>query len=107
LKLAEEVSRIARRQRDDALQMMARMAETDVRRQSERVGHERLRVIVSRVATLVGGFLAGQIANWRSGSMASAKPPAVEQGTSAPRSAPPMPRRTAGQSTKPTTRPAR
>jgi hypothetical protein len=106
LKLAEEVSRIARRQQDDALRMMARLAETDALRLREMAGHERSRMIVSLLAMLVGGFLAGQIANWRSGSMASAKPPAAEQGTSAPRSAPPMPRRTGGQGTKPTTKPA-
>jgi len=106
LKLAEEVTGIARRQQEDVLQMAARLAETDARRRSERAGHERHWMIGSFLAMLLGGLLAGTVANWRSGATATARPPSVERGTSAPRSAPPMPRRTGGQSTKPLTRPA-
>ena len=107
LKLAEEVSGIARRLKEEGLQMSARLAETDARRRSERAGHERYWMIVSFLAMLLGGLLAGTVANWRSGATVTAKPPSVEQGTSAPRSVPPMPRRTGGQSTKPLTKPAR
>jgi len=107
MKRAEEVTGIARRQQEDVLQMMARLAETDAQRRSERADHGHLRMIVSLLVMLLGGFLAGQVANWRSGPIASAKPPSVEQSTSAPRSVPQMPRRTARQSPKPTTRPAR
>jgi hypothetical protein len=107
LKLAEEVSGIARRQQEDVLQMMARLAETDVQRRSERAGHERLRTIVSLLAMLLGGFLAGQVANWRSGTKESARPAAMEPGTSGSRTAPAGARRTTGQGTRPTTRPAR
>jgi hypothetical protein len=106
-KLAEEVARIARRQQEDGLQMMARLAETDARRRSESVGYERLRMIVLLLALLVGGFLAGQVANWRSGAMERARPATIEPGTNAPKTAPAAPRRTAGQGTKPTTKPGR
>src|SRR5712691_678796 len=107
LKLAEEVSGIARRQQEDILQMMARLAETDAQRRNERAGQGRWRMIVSLLAMLVGGFLAGQVASWRSGATAGARLPTIEQGTSTPKIAPAAPRRNAGQATKPTTKPAR
>jgi hypothetical protein len=107
LKLAEEVSGIARRLKEEGLQMPARLAEADARRRSEGARHERLRMIVSVLVMLLGGFLAGQIASWRSGTVESARPAAIEPGTSASRIAPAAPRRTAGQRTKPTTKPAR
>jgi hypothetical protein len=83
------------------------LAETDAWRQSERARHERLRRIVSVLAMLLGGFLAGQVASRRSDAMESARPVAIEPGTSASRTAPAAPRRTAGQSAKPTTKRAR
>jgi hypothetical protein len=107
LKLAEEVSGIARRQQEDVLQMAARLAETDARRWTERADHERLRMIVSLLAMLVGGFLAGQVASWRSGAMASVRPVSIEQAPNAPKTAPATARRTAGQGTKPRTKPVR
>jgi hypothetical protein len=107
VKLAEEVRGITRRQQEDVLQMAARLAETDARRQSERAGHERLRTIVSLLAMLLGGFLAGQVANWRSGTKESPRPAAIEPGTSGSRTAPAGARRTTGQGTRPPTRPAR
>ena len=107
LKLAEEVSGIARRLKEEGLQMSARLAEADARHRSERAGHERLRTIVSLLAMLLGGFLAGQVASWRSGAKETIRPAAIDQGTSATKGAPAAPRRTAGQGTKPTTKPAR
>jgi len=107
LKLAEEVSGIARRLKEEGLQMSARLAEADARHRSERAGHERLRTIVSLLAMLLGGFLAGQVASWRSGTKESARPAAMEPGTSGSRTAPAGARRTTGQGTRPTTRPAR
>jgi NOL1/NOP2/fmu family ribosome biogenesis protein len=82
LKLAEEVSGIARCQQEDVLQMIARLAETDAQRRSESAGHERSRMIVSLLAMLVGGFLTGQVANWRSGAKETVRPAAIEPGTS-------------------------
>lgn len=107
LKLAEEVSGIARRQQEDVVQMMARLAETDAQRRRERAGHERLRTVVLLLAMLVGGFLAGQVASWRSGVKETVRPAAVEQGTNASKTAPAAPRRTAGQGTKSRTKPSR
>ena len=107
LKLAEEVSGIARRLKEEGLQMMARLAETDVQRRNERADHGRLRTIVSLLAMLLGGFLAGQVASWRSGAKETIRPAAIDQGTSATKGAPAAPRRTAGHGTKPTTKPAR
>ena len=74
LKLAEEVSGIARRLKEEGLQMSARLVEADARHRSERAGHERSRMIVSLLAMLVGGFLAGQFANWRSGAKETVRP---------------------------------
>jgi hypothetical protein len=107
LKMVEEVSGIARRQQEDVRQMVARVAEKDAQRWSEMAGHERLRTIVLLLAMLVGGFLAGQVANWRSGAKEAVRPAAIEAGTSGSKTAPAAPRRSAGQGTKPTTKPAR
>jgi hypothetical protein len=107
LKLVEEVSGIARRQQEDVRQMVARVAEKDAQCWSEMAGHERLRTIVLLLAMLVGGFLAGQVANWRSGAKEAVRPAAIEAGTSGSKTAPAAPRRSAGQGTKPTTKPAR
>ena len=107
LKLAEEVSGIARRLKEEGLQMSARLAETDVQRRNERAGHGRLRIIVSLLAMLLGGFLTGQVANWRSGATESARPVAIEPRTSASKTAPATPRRSAGQGTRPSVKPAR
>jgi hypothetical protein len=107
LKLAEEVSGIARRLKEDVVQMSIGLAETDARRRSERAGHERLRMIVSLLAMLLGGLLAARVANWRSGAMENARPAAIEPGTSGSRTAPATSRRTAGQGTKVTPKSAR
>ena len=107
LKLAEEVSGIARRLKEEGLQMSARLAEADARHRSERAGHERSRMIVTLLAMLVGGFLAGQVASWRSGAKETMRPAVIDQGTSATKGAAAAPRRTGGQSTKPLTKPAR
>ena len=107
LKLAEEVSGIARHLKEDVVEMSAHLAETEARRRSERAGHERLRTVALLLAMLVGGFLAGQVANWRSGVKETVRPAAIEPGTSVSKTAPAAPRRSAGQGTKPTTKPAR
>jgi hypothetical protein len=105
LKLGEEVENIARRLNDQVLQMPARLAEADARRWSGRGRRERWRTVMGLAAMLVGGFLAGQMASCRSGGTTNVKPPSVEQGTSATKSAPP--RRTPGLGTKPSAAPAR
>ena len=107
LKLAEEVSGIARCLKEDVVQMSIGQAETDARRRNERADHGRLRMIVSLLAMLLGGFLAGQVANWRSGATESARPVAIEPRTSASKTAPAAPRRSAGQGTRPKVKPAR
>lgn len=107
LKLAKEVAGIARCMKEDVAQMSIRLAETDAQRRSESAGHERSRMIVSLLAMLVGGFLAGQVASWRYGAKETVRPAALESGTSASKAAPAAPRRSAGQSTKPATKPAR
>jgi len=106
LKLGEEVSAIARRQQEDVVQMMARLAETDAQRRSERAGYERLRTVVLLLAMMVGGFLAGQVASWRSGVKETVRPAAVEQGTNASKAGPTA-LRTTRQGTKRTLIPAR
>ena len=107
LKLAEELSGIARHLKEDVVQMSMGQAETDARRRSESAGHERWRMIVMLLAMLVGGLLAGQVASWRSGAKETIRPAAIDQGTSATKGAPAAPRRTASQGTKPTTKRAR
>ena len=101
--MRDELARL----KEEGLQMMARLAETDVQRRNERADHGRLRTIVSLLAMLLGGFLAGQVASWRSGAKETIRPAAIDQGTSATKGAPAAPRRTAGHGTKPTTKPAR
>jgi hypothetical protein len=104
LKLGDEVESIARRLNDQVLQMPARLAEADARRWSGRERRERWRMVMGLAVTLVGGFLAGQVASCRSGGT-NVKPPAVEQGTSTTKGAPA--RRTPGSGTKPSAAPAR
>jgi len=104
LKLAEEAAAIARRLKEDVLQMPARLAEADARRQSERTRHDRWRTVVSLLAMLLGGFLAGQAASYRSGAATNARTSTVEAESKATKSAPAAPRRPA---TKPNLAPAR
>jgi len=68
LKAGEEVERIARSLNDHMLQMPARLAEADARRWAARERRERWRMVVSLLAMLLGGFLAGQVASYRSGA---------------------------------------
>ncbi len=107
LKLGGEVERIARSLNDHVAQIPAHLAEEDARRWSARERRERWRTVIGLLATLVGGFLAGQVASCRSGGTANAKPPAVEERTSATKGAPAAPRRPAGSSTRPGAAPAR
>jgi hypothetical protein len=95
LKLGEEVERIARSLSDHVVQMPSRLAETEARRWSARERRERWRTVVSLLAMLLGGFLAGQVASYRSGGTADAKPSSVEEKTNATKSAPLTPRRPA------------
>jgi DNA repair exonuclease SbcCD ATPase subunit len=106
-KLGEEVERIARSLNDHVVQMPARLAEADARRWNETRRRERWRTVVSLLAMLLGGFLAGQVASYRSGGTANAKPPTVEERTSARKSARSAQRRAAGPSSKPNVAPAR
>src|SRR6266446_975305 len=92
LKLSEEVERIARTLSDYVVQMPARRAEVDARRWSETGRRERWRTVVSLLAMLLGGFLAGQVASYRSGGTANTKP-AVEEKAGVTKSAPSTPRR--------------
>ena len=101
LRLGEEVERIARRLNDHVAQMPARLAEADARRSSEMRRRERWRTVVSLLAMLLGGFLAGQVASYRSGGMVNAKP-AEETSPTPKKGAPSTPRRPAGSSAKPT-----
>jgi len=97
------VERIARTLSDYVVQMPARLAELDARRWSETGRRERWRTVVSLLAMLLGGFLAGQVASYRSGGTANARP-AVEEKASITKSAPSTPRR---PMTKPNATPAR
>jgi hypothetical protein len=74
-KLGEDVVRIVRSLNDQA----ARQADLDARRWNETLRRERWRTVVSLLLMLFGGFLAGQVASYRSGETASAKPAAVEE----------------------------
>ena len=105
-RLGEEGERIARSLIDHVVEMMARLAEADARRWSGRERRERWRVVLGLLVTLVGGFLAGQVASWRSGATANAKPPTVEERTGTTRGAP-APRRPASSATRPSAAPAR
>jgi hypothetical protein len=60
------------------------------------------RLVLQLLAMLLGGFLAGQVASYRSGVTAEAKPAVIEETTPAPKKSAPMaPRRPAGSSAKP------
>ncbi len=107
-RLGEEVERIARSLNDHVVQMPALLAEADARRWNETRRHERWRTVVGLLAMLLGGFLAGQAASYRSGATATAKPAATEETTPTLRkSGPSVPRRPAGQGAKPNAAPAR
>src|SRR6266446_7779223 len=105
-RLGEEGERNARSLNDHVVQVLARLAEADARRWSGRERRERWRVVLGLLVTLVGGFLAGQVASWRSGGTANAKPPSVEERTSGTKGAP-VPRRPASSGTRPSAARAR
>ena len=107
LRLGEDVDRMVRSLNDHVVQMLARLAEADARRWSGREHRERWRVVLGLLVTLVGGFLAGQVASWRSGGMLNAKPPSVEQRPGTTKGAPTVPRRPASSGTRPSAAPAR
>jgi hypothetical protein len=95
-KLGEEVQVIARHLNDYVVQMPARLAEADARRWSAGDRRKRWRMAVGLLPMLLGGFLAGQVASYRSGAIINARPAVTEQeGPSAPKSAPSAPRRPA------------
>ncbi len=104
LKAGEEVERIARSLNDHMVQMPARLAEADARRWAARERRERWRMVVSLLAMLLGGFLAGQMASYRSGAATNARTPTVEAEAKATKSTPPARRRPA---TKPNAAPTR
>ena len=59
------------------------------------------RLVLQLLAMLLGGFLAGQVASYRSGATANAKPAAIEESDPAPKkSGPSAPRRPAGSNAK-------
>jgi hypothetical protein len=107
LRVGGEVERIARSLNDQVVQVPTRLGEADARRWSARERRERWRTVLGLLATLVGGFLAGQVASCRSGGTATVKPPAVEERTSAAKGAPSAPRPPASSGTRPSTVPAR
>jgi len=107
LRLGEEGERTARSLNEHVVQMLARLAEADARRWSGRERRERRRVVLGLLVTLVGGFLAGQVASWRSGGTANAKPPSVEERTGTTKGAPTVPRRPASSGTRPSAAPVR
>jgi DNA repair exonuclease SbcCD ATPase subunit len=104
LKLGEEVERIARHLNDHRVQLPARLAEADERRWNERAKRERWRTVVGLLVMLLGGFLAGQMASYRSGAVANGRTSTIEAKTKATKSTPAAPRRPA---TKPNAAPAR
>ncbi len=101
LSVSEEAERIVRSLNDHVVQMLARLAEADDRRWSGRERRERWRVVLGLLVTLVGGFLAGQVASWRSGGMTNSKPPSVEERTGTTKGAPTAARRPASSGTRP------
>jgi hypothetical protein len=107
LKLSEEVERIVRSLNDQVAQMPSCLAEADARRWNETQRRERWRMVASLLAMLLGGFVAGQVASYRSGATTNAKPPLIEERTSARKRAPVAPRRPAGSSAKPNAAPSR
>ncbi len=66
LKLSQDVEKIARHLNDYVVQMPARLAEADARRWTARE-RRGWRMVVSLLAMLLGGFLAGEAASYRSG----------------------------------------
>ena len=98
LKAGEEVERIARSLNDHMLQMPARLAEADARRWAARERRERWRMVVSLLAMLLGGFLAGQVASYRSGAATNARTSTVEGESKVTKS-------TSAASRRPATRP--
>jgi hypothetical protein len=108
LKLGQEVERLARSLNDHVVQMPARLIQADEKRWNQLRRRERWRTVVSLLAMLVAGFLAGQVASYRSGGMVTAKPATAEETSpTSKKSAPSAPRRPAGQRAKPSTAPAR
>src|SRR6266446_6698684 len=107
LRLGEEGERIARSLNDQVVQTLARLAEADARRWSGRERRERWRVALGLLVTLFGGFLAGQVASWRSGGTVNEKPRSVEQRTGTTKGTPTAPRRPASSGTRPSAAPAR
>jgi len=105
-RLGEDVERTVRSLNEHVVQTLARQAEADARRWSETRRRERFRTAAGLLAMLLGGFLAGQVASWRSGATANAKA-SVEERTNAPKSAPSAPRRSVGPVAKPAAAPAR
>jgi hypothetical protein len=105
LKLAEEVARIARNLNDSVVQIPARLAEAVPQRGRERERRGHGQTLLGLAALLLGGFLAGQVASCRSGTM-NAKPPSLGE-TGPTKSAPPVPRRPPGSGTRPRAAPAR
>lgn len=101
LKLGQEVEGIARQVNDRVVQMPSRLAEVFAQRWNTRERRELWRTALSLVAMLLGGFLAVQVANWRSGRTTKAGAPAAERATSAPKSAPAAPRRPPRSGTRP------
>lgn len=77
-KLGAEVQVIARQLNDYVVQMPLRLAEADAQRWIARERRERWRMAVGLLALLLGGFLAGQVASYRSGGTANANRPSVE-----------------------------
>jgi len=106
LRLGEQVERIARSLSDHVVQMPARLAEADARRWRGRERRERWRAVLGLLLTLIGGFLAGQVASWRSGGMVNAKPPSVEERSGTTKGTP-APRRPASSTTRPNATPVR
>ncbi len=107
LKLGEEVERIVRSLSEHVMQISAQLTEADAWHWSETRRHERRRTIVSLLAMLLGGFLAGQVASYRSGGMANAKPAAVAETKATSKNAPSAPRRAGGPGAKPNAATAR
>src|SRR5438093_2116348 len=100
-RLGEEAERIVRSLNDHVVQVLARLAEADTRRWSGRERRERWRVVLGLLVTLIGGFLAGQVASWRSGGTANPKPPSVEERRGGTKGAPSAARRPANSGTRP------
>ena len=85
VKLSEDVDRIARSLNDQVVQMPSRLAEADARRWDARTRRERWLIVLGLLAMLVGGFLAGLVATWRSAPSAK---PAASESPIAPKSTP-------------------